>query len=138
MPAWDDCCTVTFDAQLQGDMTLSHLTNGVKDLLNRSLPGLLVNDGTPSAVTDSRWDIQASLKRTDVLEKMARIPLQTKGPVFIQGYLATGKQRSALSVRTDGFTIGRQPFGTSSLYFDGQGTRHHCLVKTQRVCGQTV
>lgn len=120
------------DAQLQGDMTLSHLTNGVKDLLNRSLPGLLVNDGTPSAVTDSRWDIQASLKRTDVLEKMARIPLQTKGPVFIQGYLATGKQRSALSVRTDGFTIGRQPFGTSSLYFDGQGTRYHCLVKTQK------
>lgn len=121
------------DAQLTGPLQPAVARQAVGRLLNRALPGLWKERILPSTSPHGpQWQIAASVKRTDFFKRMLGVDLQLTSPVLAHGTIDGGAGRTALTVTTDGWQTGRQSFGPTSLYLNGQGEAYQLLVKTQK------
>lgn len=118
------------DADLEGNLTPSHVKEALLAIVNRSLPGLL-NKSTTTSVHSS-IGIDATLKRTDFFKKMLGFDFQTEGSLRAHGNIDAGSGHTSLTIFTNRLTIGETDIVKPSIYLHGEGTNYHCLVQAQK------
>lgn len=119
------------NAHLEGSRPLKYMLHDLDPLVRRSIPGLLPEKKHAQSPVHSVWNVQASIKRNSIFEKILCTPLNFNEDLNIRGTIDTGDGKSSLYIFTDGFNIGNQNFKETSLFLEGKDVKYHCLVKSK-------
>ncbi len=122
------------DATLSGPCSVSNIKDAALTLAHRALPGLV---NAPNSAGHGTWDINATVKQTDILKQFTGTDLQLDSPLLLRGTLNADGGRSFLTASTKGVGINGTTLKEPSIYLQGQGAEYKALAQlTKTISGK--
>lgn len=123
------------DVNLRGNLMPKTFIATIGSIVNQCLPGLW-KKSIPAWTKHSKsnlWQIDASIKKSDVFHNMLGINLTLSHPFTLRGVLDATGGRTSITASTEDWSFSGQKFGATSLYLNGSGSRYQCLLKTHKI-----
>ncbi len=122
------------DVSLDGHFSLNHMKQAALTLANRALPGLF---SAPKSRSTGTWNLNATVKRTDIVKSFTGTNLKLESPLLLHGTLDASGGRTFLTATTDGIAIGNTTLKDPSIYLQGQGSEFKALAQlTKDISGK--
>ena len=122
------------DATLSGPCSVNTMKQAALTLATQALPGLF---SSPKTQNHDTWNLNATVKRTDILKQFAGTDLQIESPIRLNGTIDASGGRTYLTASTDGITINNTTVKEPSIYLQGQGAEFKALAQlTKDISGK--
>lgn len=114
------------DASIDGTTSPIKIVEGIKSILNKCLAQKELSDKTH----DNNWKIIAKVKESDIYRKLLGVNFDIISPIYIQGVIGTGNEKTTLSAFSDKLKINNNELIQPSIFIKGTDTQYQCLIKT--------